>query len=267
MSKVPTLSSRQFYGRRYGRPLRSKLRSLVETLLPKVRLDLPGEADQIGAAEQTPVDRMPERKSSGEASAFLDLDAVFGRDAASGKAAPSEKWLEIGFGGGEHLAWQAERHPDIGFVGAEYFFNGIASLLRHIDDRGLHNLRIYDGDVRDLLPRLADGAIARVFILFPDPWPKSRHNKRRLVQDETLDELARVMADDAELLLATDDPDYLSWMLEHLVRRRDFSWTARNAQDWRDSPDDWQETRYERKAIEAGRQTAHLRFRRLPRTG
>ncbi len=240
-SSHPT--ARQFYGRRHGRPLRARLQGLVESLLPRVRFELP--EDDSG--------RIDPARFFGEA----------GQDAGS----PSRAlWLEIGFGGGEHLAWQAERHPEVDFIGAEYFFNGIASLLRHMDDGGLENIRIYDGDVRDLLPRLPDASLARVFVLFPDPWPKSRHNKRRLIQDDTLDELARVMADGAELRLATDDPDYLRWMLEHLAGRADFRWTAVSAQDWRQRPEDWPGTRYESKAVQAGRTPAYLRFRRQPRS-
>ncbi len=246
MSKPSHIPERQFYGRRHGRPLRAKLQALVETLLPRLQIDLSAEANGV-----------------------LDLQALFqegpARNPDHESALKSEFWLEIGFGGGEHLAWQAAHRPEVGFLGAEYFFNGIASLLRHIDDRRLENLRIYDGDVRDLLPRLPAASLTRVFILFPDPWPKSRHNKRRLVQDDTLDELARVLADNGGLRLATDDPDYLHWMLEHLMRRRDFVWTAGQAQDWRKRPEDWPETRYERKAIEAGRKPAYLKFRRLPR--
>ncbi len=239
-SSHPT--ARQFYGRRHGRPLRAKLQALVETLLPKIRIDLAEDSHER-----------------------LDPAAFLSDARQDTGAEPRELWLEIGFGGGEHLAWQAEQYPGVDFIGAEYFFNGIASLLRHIDDRGLTNLRIYDGDVRDLLPRLPDASLGRVFILFPDPWPKTRHNKRRLIQDDALDELARVMADDAELRLATDDPDYLRWMLEHLARRTDFRWTARTAIDWRQRPDDWPGTRYEGKAIKAGRTPSYLRFRRQPR--
>lgn len=246
MSKPSHISERQFYGRRHGRPLRARLQSLVETLLPKLRVELPAEATDD-----------------------LDLAALFqgqpGSDSQLEEFEKSEFWLEIGFGGGEHLAWQAAHHPDVGFLGAEYFFNGIASLLRHIDDRRLENLRVYDGDVRDLLPRLPEASLTRIFILFPDPWPKSRHNKRRLIQDDTLADLARVLADDSELRIATDDPDYLSWSLEHLMRSKEFSWTAESAEDWRSRPQDWTETRYERKAIEAGRTPAYLSFRRHSR--
>lgn len=253
MSKPSSRSERQFYGRRHGRPLRPRLQALVESLLPKLRIDLdpgPGKDLELGTLFQTPQD--------GGAGPAADPQIVSQTEFTP----KTEFWLEIGFGGGEHLAWQAAHHPDVGFVGAEYFFNGIASLLRHIDDRRLENLRIYDGDVRDFLPRLTAGSLNRIFILFPDPWPKSRHNKRRLIQDDTLGELVRVLADGGELRLATDDPDYLCWMLEHLIHREDLLWTAEQAQDWRERPADWPETRYERKAIEAGRKPAYLTFRR-----
>ncbi|MGF1610156.1 MAG: tRNA (guanosine(46)-N7)-methyltransferase TrmB, partial [Kiloniellales bacterium] len=174
-------------------------------------------------------------------------------------------WVEIGFGGGEHLAWQAARHPAVGFLGAEYFVNGVASLLSLVEREDLDNVRIHQGDGRDLLAALPDGVLGRVFILFPDPWRKTRHYKRRIVQRETLDDLARVMRDGAELRLATDHQDYLVWMLEHASAHPDFRWLARGPEDWRRRPDDWPETRYEAKAIDAGRRPAYLRFERRPR--
>jgi tRNA (guanine-N7-)-methyltransferase len=174
-------------------------------------------------------------------------------------------WLEIGFGGGEHLARQAEQHCDIGFLGAEVFENGIARLLAEIDRRRLANIRLFADDARLLLAALPHSSVARVFILFPDPWPKARHNKRRLVSDETIDRLAAVMEDDAELRLATDDIDYLGWMLERSTRHPDFAWLARHAADWRERPADWPPTRYEEKARAAGRIPYFLRFRRRPR--
>lgn len=178
--------------------------------------------------------------------------------------APREIWLEIGFGGGEHLAEQAERHPEIGFIGSEVFENGVVKLLGEADRRRLTNIRIYADDVRPLLAAMPPRSIGRVFILFPDPWPKARHHKRRLVTPETLDRLAEIMTDRAELRLATDDPGYLSWMLEHATNHPAFSWTARQPADWRERPEDWPATRYEEKARKAERVPAFLRFvRRL----
>ncbi|HVH78353.1 MAG TPA: tRNA (guanosine(46)-N7)-methyltransferase TrmB [Stellaceae bacterium] len=179
--------------------------------------------------------------------------------------APQKIWLEIGFGGGEHLAAQAERHPEIGFIGCEVFENGVVKLLGEIDRRQLDNVRIHAGDARPLLAALAPRSTGRVFILFPDPWPKARHHKRRLVAPAMLDRLADIMIDGAELRLATDDPGYLSWMLEHATNHAAFAWTARRPVDWRERPDDWPPTRYEEKARKAERRPAFLRFVRRPR--
>jgi tRNA (guanine-N7-)-methyltransferase len=223
-----------FYGRRRGRPLRAGQRERKTTLLPELSFSLPERG-------------------------LLDPAALF--------AAPVRKiWLEIGFGGGEHLAEQAERHPDIGFIGCEVFENGVVKLLGEIDRRGLGNVRIYADDARPLLAALEPHSIARVFFLFPDPWPKARHHKRRLVAPATLDRLSEIMTDAAELRLATDDPSYLAWMLEHTIAHPAFAWTARGPADWRERPDDWPATRYEQKARNAGRSPAFLRFVRRERS-
>lgn len=223
----------QFYGRRRGRPLRVGQRERQTHLLPRLSFALPD-------------------------SGRLDPFGLFATP-------PREVWLEIGFGGGEHLAAQAERHPETGFIGCEVFENGIVKLLGEIDSRGLGNIRIFTDDVRPLLASLAPRSIARVFALFPDPWPKPRHHKRRLVAPATLDRLAEIMIDRAELRLATDDPGYFSWMLECLTSHPAFTWTARRPADWRERPADWPETRYEQKARKAGRAPAFLRFERRAR--
>lgn len=160
-----------------------------------------------------------------------------------------EVWLEIGFGGGEHLAEQAARHPDVLLLGAEPFVNGVASAVRHLHDRGLENVRLHAGDARDLLDALPDASIARVFILFPDPWPKARHNKRRLVQPAFIASLARVMAPGAPLRFVTDWRDYAAWTLERMLNASAFEWTAERAVDWRGIPDDHVTTRYEEKRL------------------
>jgi len=178
---------------------------------------------------------------------------------------PLEIWLEIGFGGGEHLAEQAERHPEIGFIGCELFENGVVKLLGEIDRRRLTNIRICADDARRLLATLAPCSVGRVFVLFPDPWPKARHRKRRLIAPPTLDRLAEIMTDRAELRLATDDSGYLSWMLECATDHPAFRWTARRPADWRERPGDWPATRYEQKARKAGRVPVFLRFIRHPR--
>jgi len=172
--------------------------------------------------------------------------------------APHAVWLEIGFGGGEHLAWQAEHHPDIGLIGCEPYENGVVALLGHVRDRDLANVRIWNDDARPLLARLAAASIARAFVLFPDPWPKARHHKRRLIQAPFLDALARVLAPGAEFRLASDHADYVEWMLERVPVHPAFTLTARL--DAR--PDGWPETRYAAWSIGEGRKPAYLSFRR-----
>jgi tRNA (guanine-N7-)-methyltransferase len=178
---------------------------------------------------------------------------------------PRAIWFEIGFGGGEHLAALAERHPDIGLIGCEVFENGIAKLLGEIVRRQLGNIRLFIDDARLLIAALPDASIERVFILFPDPWPKQRHKKRRIISREILDGLARIMTDGSELRLATDDHEHFSWMLERVTGHLAFEWLARRPADWRERPPGWPPTRYEEKARAAGRSPAFLRARRHPR--
>ncbi|MHA1113627.1 MAG: tRNA (guanosine(46)-N7)-methyltransferase TrmB [Alphaproteobacteria bacterium] len=176
-------------------------------------------------------------------------------------------WLEIGFGGGEHLAAQARAHPGIGFIGCEPFVNGVVSLLGHVARHRLVNLRVLDDDALPLIDALPDACLGRVFVLFPDPWPKKRHHKRRFIDRANLDRLARVMADGAELRLASDDMDYARWMLERCRAHDAFDWRAKGPEDWRARPPDWPATRYENKAARAGRQSLFLTFTRHPRRG
>jgi tRNA (guanine-N7-)-methyltransferase len=172
-------------------------------------------------------------------------------------------WLEIGFGGGEHLAWQAAQHPDVTLIGCEIYRNGIAALLAQVDRDGLGNVRIWPEDARDFIDRLPDISIERAFLLFPDPWPKARHAERRFVAGSNLDALARVLKPGAELRVATDDPVYLRWTLELLPMHPAFRWQVAGPSDWRQRPPDWPPTRYERKALAAGRKPAYLRFLRV----
>lgn len=224
---------RLVHGRRVGHRLRARQQTLVDDLLPRLRIDL---------ADGRPI----------------DTAALF-------PFAADRIWLEIGFGGGEHLAQQAAAHPRTGFIGCEPFVNGVAKLLTEIDDRGLGNIRIHDGDARDLLDLLPEAAVDRVFLLYPDPWPKKRHHKRRFINRETVGILARILADGGELRVASDIPDYVRWTLIHVLGDGDFRWTAERASDWRNRPDDWPQTRYERKALDAGRVPAYLVFRRVAR--
>ncbi len=171
-----------------------------------------------------------------------------------------ELWLEIGFGAGEHLAWQAEHHSDIGLIGAEPYEMGVAKLLTKLHEKPLNNVRIYEGDGRDIIAALPDASLGRFFLLFPDPWPKTRHHKRRFLQIAMLDELARVLKPGAELRFATDDKSYLPYALERLLFHPEFEWLAQGPQDWLSRPADWPPTRYETKAIKGP--PAFLRFRR-----
>ena len=176
---------------------------------------------------------------------------------------PRAVWLEIGFGGGEHLATLAALHPDVGFLGVEPFINGVAKLLRAVETQSLANVRVLRDDARLLLKALPDASVERAFVLFPDPWPKLRHQKRRIVNPETVADLARVVRPGGELRLATDDPGYARWMLAVMLGERRFAWQAERAADWQERPGDWPGTRYEAKALAAGRRPTYLRFARI----
>lgn len=259
-SATPHAPRRILYGRRKGRSLRPARRRLVRELLPRIGLTL-------DAGRGAPL-LDPAR--------FFDGSPVFAAGGAQsaggvpfshGAAAPPwrEVWLEVGFGAGEHLAAQAEAHADIAFIGCEPFLNGVAALLARVDARRLSNIRIYHDDARFLIERLAPGTLARVFVLFSDPWPKARHARRRFIAADTLDVLARVMADGAELRFATDDPVYLRWALAALTAHEGFRWVAEKAADWRVRPADQPATRYEEKARAKGVSPVFLVFERCPR--
>lgn len=177
-----------------------------------------------------------------------------------------EVWLEIGFGAGEHFAAQARIHPDVGFIGAEPYMSGVARLLSYVSDMRLENVRIVIDDAGILLRTLTDNSIAHADLLFPDPWPKRRHHKRRFVNPSNIDEMARVMRASAHWRMATDDMGYCRWMLARMTAHPAFCWTARRAADWRQRPDDTVATRYEHKALAQGRRPVYLDFRRRPRT-
>ncbi len=172
-------------------------------------------------------------------------------------------WLEIGFGAGEHLSAMAQANPHVGFIGCEPFINGVARLLQDVDQHGLNNVRIVMDDARLLLDCLAAGSIDRSFLLFPDPWPKRRHNKRRFVGPENIAAMAHVLSDGAQWRIATDHMDYCRWILAHMCPAPQFQWLARRPGDWRNRPEDWPATRYEEKGIKAGRPPVFLTFEHL----
>ena len=214
-----------FYGRRKGRPLRVGMQHLLADMLPMLRFN----------KNQIPAKQFDQ---------FADLA------------------LEIGFGGGEHLACLAEANPKINFIGAEPFLNGVASLLKHIQMRNLSNIRIWDDDVRLILPALPAACLVSVYIMFPDPWPKKRHAARRILQPEIMDLFAHLIRPGGRLVLASDDPTAKNWLLKNATANADFLWTARRPSDWRQRPVDLPVTRYMTKAVKAGRQPSWFIFER-----
>jgi tRNA (guanine-N7-)-methyltransferase len=221
---------RAFFGRRKGHRLRPHHASLMAALLPRLAVVL---------------DRPPAK----------NLAELFSRP-------PEDVCLEIGFGGGENLIAQATASPSTGFIGCEPFINGMAKMLAWIEAGAIDNVMLYAGDAVDLLAWLPDASIAKVDLLYPDPWPKRRHWKRRFVQDRTVAMLARVLRPGGLFRFATDIPDYAAWTLEHLLRAPDFVWTAERADDWRQPWAGFQGTRYEAKAKREGRVPCYLEFRR-----
>jgi len=173
-----------------------------------------------------------------------------------------ELWLEIGFGGGEHLLARALERPDVGFIGCEPFVNGVAKLLAGVEAQGLQNIRVAMGDATALFETVPDAALSRIYLLYPDPWPKRRQHKRRFVSERSVATLARVLRTGGEVRFATDIDDYAGWTLRRFLASPGFVWTARTADDWRAPWAGWTPTRYEAKARAAGRGSAYLTFRR-----
>jgi len=222
---------RRLYGRAKGHKLRLGQQALVDELLPQV------------AVPDGP----------------LDARALFGD--AEGLGRPLE--LDIGFGGGEHLAAQAAARPGTGFIGAEPFLNGVVGLLAHIREQSLPNIRAYMGDALDVLERLPDGSLDRVYLLHPDPWPKARHAKRRFVNHGPMDMVAAKLRQGGEFRIGTDDPTYCRHALQIMATRRDFAWQAQTAADFLTLAADWPETRYERKARANGHEVWYFRYIRV----
>ncbi len=172
-------------------------------------------------------------------------------------------WLEIGFGGGEHLLHMAQTYPDIGIIGCEPYVNGVAMLVPRIAETGTKNVRVHMGDARDMLDVLPEASLNKAFLLYPDPWPKSRHHRRRFVEPENIDQLARALKSGAEFRVATDIEDYVRHTMEHMTSRSDFEWLAETPDNWRKPWADWHRTRYEVKAIREGRTPHYMTFRRI----
>ncbi|HEY0105490.1 MAG TPA: tRNA (guanine(46)-N(7))-methyltransferase TrmB [Rhizomicrobium sp.] len=215
MVENPERFRRNLHGRRKGPALSAHQEQLRQTLLPQFLLQV-----EPGRDPRT----------------YFDLPV-------------GEVWLETGYGGGEHLLWQAQQHPDIGVIGAEPYMSGTAKLLSKLEPAPRANIRLYEDDARDIVEALPDASIGRFFLLFPDPWPKTRHHKRRFLQTEMLDALARILKPGAELRFASDDAGYLAYALERLMAHPAFAWTASGPSDWTLRPADWPPTRYEAKAL------------------
>jgi tRNA (guanine-N7-)-methyltransferase len=230
-SEAPDGHELRSFGRRHGRKFSASQERLLAEDLPRVAIDLNTAAP-------------------GQAS------GLFG-------APVREVWLEIGFGGGEHLIWQAESHPDVGLIGCEPYLDGVVKVLAAVQSRKLDRIRLHADDARPLLRWLPESSISRAFVLFPDPWPKARHHKRRLISPAMVDALARVIRPGGQLRIATDIGDYARTALLAMVGSPDFHWLAGSPADWRVRPADWPQTRYEQKAAAAGRRCYYLRFERI----
>jgi len=221
------------FGRRRGRGMSARQRALFDELLPRLVLDLPSPCPQ-------------------------PLTSLFAEPVTA-------VWLEIGFGGAEHLIWQARHNPKVGLIGCEVFEDGVVKALSAIEEQALANVRLSTEDARAVLRWLPEASLQRAFILFPDPWPKKRHTKRRLLSPALFELLARVMKPGAELRIATDIGDYARTILLATRASGAFAWQAAGPSDWRQRPPDWPQTRYEAKAGREGRRCYFFRFLRAPR--
>ena len=217
-----------FFGRRHGKKLRKEQAQSLAGLFPQFALDC--------------------QKSIVPAQVFQEPKKAY--------------WLEIGFGGGEHLLHNAQTHPDIGHFGCEPFVNGLAKLVAAIGRTGLDNIRLHDDDAVELLIQLPDASLERIYLLYPDPWPKRRHHKRRFVSDSTLSHFARVLKPEGLFCFASDIDHYVGWTLARILKSEHFEWLAESAADWKQPWDGWQSTRYEAKALREGRLPSYITARR-----
>ncbi|MFM9938903.1 MAG: tRNA (guanosine(46)-N7)-methyltransferase TrmB [Hyphomicrobiaceae bacterium] len=257
------------FGRRRGRKISGRQSDLRETLLPYVQVDLGHLPPQPLAKVFDAPDAGGHLEAQGEdapdAGGHLEAQGHDGvRPLGPTPPLPPVQakpiWLEIGFGGGEHLIWQAAANPTVGIIGCEPFEEGVVKVLTAIDEHGLGNIRLHPDDARPLLRWLPAASIARAFILFPDPWPKRKHQKRRLINTALLELLARVMQPGAELRIGTDIADYARTIFMAFQATEHFRWLATGPDDWHLRPTDWPQTRYEQKAVREGRRSVYLRF-------
>ncbi|MBY0563576.1 MAG: tRNA (guanosine(46)-N7)-methyltransferase TrmB [Hyphomonadaceae bacterium] len=257
MSERPLRS----YGRIKARALKPRQAGLLETLLPHLAVPAEGTIE-VDALFPSPW--RGEGPGVGVTNVRASTIGVSPHPLTPSPCRGGGTALEIGFGGGEHLVAQAVAHPEARFIGVEPFVNGVASCLRHIEDSGATNIRLHMGDARDVIARLPEASLDLVYILFPDPWPKARHHKRRLIQPELLDALARVLKPGGEVRFATDWANYAEWTLWLFTRDARFAWLAERADDWRKPWPGHVTTRYETKKL-GDCAPVWLRFVRLSR--
>ena len=234
MSQKPTSDAKiliRSFGRRRTKGLRATRAGAMDNVLPRVQISLPEGDEGI------------------DPRSFFDSKV-------------KEVWLEIGFGNGEHILHQALNNPEVGIIGCEPFMNGVAALCVGLGEKDVKNVRLWPDDARLLMEKLKPGTFDRLFLLHPDPWPKTRHHKRRFVQKETLDQIAQLLKPKAEFRMATDHPELATWLLEKTYFHPAFKWSATSADDWRNPPADWPETRYGQKGVRQGRPPVYFSFRR-----
>lgn len=224
---------RQVHGRRQGRPLSASRQVTLDNVLPSLSLDATG----------------------------LTQDGTLNPATLFSKKLPRFV-MEIGFGNGEHLANMMRARPDAGYIGAEPFINGMTAFLKEIQDTPQDNIRVWMDDALLVVRSLAPASLDALYILNPDPWPKKRHNKRRIVRLETLAEYHRVLKPGGDLIMATDVDDLAEWMLTQTIQHGGFDWQAECAADWKNKPTDWFSTRYENKGKEAGRSQSYILFKK-----
>ncbi len=226
MSELVSTSTRTF-GRRQGRPIKDTKQQLLDELFPTISIELP-EVDHV-----------------------INPNIYFDKQA--------QVCFEVGFGGGEHIAQLAKQNPGINFIGCEPFMNGVASLVNHIHEQSIENIRVFQGNALDLLKSFNNECLSRIYLMFADPWPKKRHHKRRFIQNDILDLVIPKLELRAEFRLATDHETYQAWMVKHLRERKELKEILHTF----DKPSDWPNTRYEAKAIEEGRKPLYLIFQRV----
>ena len=232
--KITNQPHDKFFGRRKGKPLTKASKERFESILPSI---------SITVNEDT----------------IFNADALFQTEVKT-------LWFEVGFGGGEHMVWLAQKNPDVSIIGCEPYMNGTAKLLRDIEDDDIKNIRIYPDDARHIMEKMDDASLDKAFALFGDPWRKYRHRERRFIGNDNLNRFARILKDGAILRIATDHSIYLQWILRWAPVHPDFEWLDEGPQDWATRKDDWPETRYERKALREGRKSSYLTFKRKPRS-